>query len=124
MAGQEYHEDNGLGSPAPTGAEAEDLKWRFYDLDFSVRKSRRYHEKFCAFYGWWRDAVKVVTVIAGSGLFLLLIGDWKHTAEWLAAFVALWAMLDYLATPDKKAEKHCELNKRFIELGIRVQNAP
>jgi hypothetical protein len=95
----------------------------FLDLDFAVRRSRRYHEKLCAFYGGWRDAVKIVTVIAGSGLFLLVLGEHKLAAELLAGFVALWAMVDYLVAPDKKAEKHCDLCERFIQLAIDIEKS-
>ncbi|MGB9368461.1 MAG: hypothetical protein WCE79_20865 [Xanthobacteraceae bacterium] len=121
--GQADRQNDGLGPAAPGAAEAQELKDRFYDLDFSVQKSRRYHERFCAFYGGWRDWVKIITVVAGSGLFLFVLGGWKHTSEGLAAFVALWAMIDYLVAPDKKAEKHCELCEKFINLAIEIENA-
>ena len=111
--GQGPRENDGLGSTQ--AAEEVDLQDRFYDLDFSVRKSRRYHERLCAFYGGWRDWVKIITIFAGSGLFLLVLGDKKHAAEFLAAFVALWAVVDYLVAPDKKAER-----KIFFENACRV----
>jgi hypothetical protein len=104
--------------PAPA---QEGLSWDFYDLDFSVQKSRRYHEKLCAFYGVWRDWIKIVSVIAGSGIFvLLLVASASHFAEVVAAFVALWAILDYVIEPAKKAEKHCELGERFTDLAILI----
>jgi len=117
MAGQEPRND-GLGQAAT--AEEEGLKWAFYDLDFSVRKSLRYHEKLCAFYGVWRDWIKIVSVVAGSGVFLLLLASATHFAEVFAGFVALWAILDYIIQPDKKAEKHCDLGERFSDLAIKL----
>jgi hypothetical protein len=120
MAGQDQR-DNGLGS-AP--ATEEGLSWRIYDLDFAVHKCRRYHEKLCAFYSVWRDCVKIVTVAAGSGAAFLLFADAKPAAEAFASFVALWAALDYMVAPDKKAEKHSELRDRFIELAIKVRKMP
>lgn len=121
--GQGKHENDGLGSAPPDAAEAEDLGWRFYDLDFSVRKSRRYHEKLCAFYGVWRDWVKIVTVLAGCGAFFLIFADAKHAAEVFTAFVAAWAAVDYMVAPDKKAEKHRDLREEFIDLAKRIQTS-
>jgi hypothetical protein len=99
----------------------ETLEGQIYDLSFGVHKSRRYHEKLCAFYSGWRDWVKIVTVVTGSGLFLLLISDWQHVAEFVSAFIALWAMLDYLVAPDKKAERHADLYKRFTALAAKIE---
>jgi hypothetical protein len=116
MAGTD--QNNGLGQAE---AAQEGLTWDFYDLDFSVQRSRRYHEKLCAFYGVWRDWIKIVSVIAGSGIFvLLLVAKASHFAEVVAAFVALWAILDYVIEPAKKAEKHCELGERFTDLAILI----
>lgn len=120
MAGQEQRID-GLGQ---TEAAQERLKWDIYDLDFSVRKTRRYHEKLCSFYGVWRDWVKIVTIVSGSGLFFLLFAGAKHGAEFLAAFVAVWAAVDYMVGPDKKAEKHRELCEQFIELARKIEIMP
>jgi len=108
----------------PTETAEEALEGEIYDLAFAVHKSRRYHEKLCAFYGGWRDWVKIVTVVTGSGLFLLLLADWKHTAEIVSAFVALWAMLDYLVAPDKKAERHADLFRRFTALAAEIETMP
>jgi hypothetical protein len=105
MAGPNDQSD-GLGQAK---AAQEGLKWDFYDLDFSVQRSRRYHEKMCAFYGVWRDWIKIVSVVAGSGVFLLLLAKATHFAEVFAAFVALWAILDYVIKPAEKADKHCDL---------------
>jgi len=120
MARQD-HRKHGLGQAAPA---EERLKWDIYDLDFSVRKSRRYHERLCGFYGVWRDWVKIVTVVAGSGLFFLVFAGAKSAAEILAGFVALWAAVDYMVAPDKKAEKHRDLCERFIELAKQIETMP
>jgi hypothetical protein len=119
MAGQSEH-GNGLGQAE---APQEGLNGDFYDLDFSVQRSRRYHEKMCAFYGVWRDWIKIVSVIAGSGVFLLLLASATHFAEVVAAFVALWSILDYVINPAEKADKHCDLGKEFTELAIRLARA-
>jgi hypothetical protein len=126
VGSQGTSQDNGLGSSSADTAEAKDvdLQDRYYDLDFSVRKSRRYHEKLCAFYGVWRDWVKIVTVLAGSGAFFLIFADAKHAAEILAAFVAAWAAIDYMVAPDKKAEKHRELCEAFIDLAKQIETTP
>lgn len=121
MGGQGDHQDNGLGSAK---AAEEKLKLDIYDLDFSVRKSRRYHEKMRAFYGAWRDWVKIVTVLTSSGLFFLLLADAERVATLLAAFVAAWAVLDFILTPDKKAEQHRDLCERFIDLASKITKMP
>jgi hypothetical protein len=121
MGGEEDQRVNRLGQ---TQTAREGLKWEFYDLDFSVRKSRRYHEKLCSFYGVWRDWVKIVTVVTGSGLFFLLTADAKHGAEWLAAFVAAWAAVDYMVSPDRKADQHRELCEEFLSLAAKIERSP
>jgi hypothetical protein len=120
MAGQEQRE-HGLGSAE---AAQEGLKWNLYDLDFSVHKSRRYHEKLSTFYGVWSGAVKIVTLISGSGLWFLLFAGAQHTAEWLAAFIAVWAAVDYMVAPDKKAAKHRDLCEEFTDLAKKIVTAP
>ena len=109
-----------LGS---TEAAEEALTGRFYDLDFSIHKSRRYHEKLAAFYAAWRDRMRVVTVIAGSGAFFVVVNEYKHAAEVITAFVALWAILDIIIMPDKKHDKHNEFCKRFTALAAKIERA-
>ncbi|MBB1090026.1 hypothetical protein HUU61_01870 [Rhodopseudomonas palustris] len=120
MAGTDQR-DNGLGQ-AQTSAE-ERLAGEFYDLEFSVQKSRRYHEKLCAFYGVWRDWVKIVSVIVGSGVFILVAAEIKHWAELFAALVAMWAILDFMFSPDKRAEAHRALGERFTELAQKIHRS-
>lgn len=115
-------ENNGLG-PAAAATE-EGLTGEFYDLDFSVHRSRRYHEKLCAFYGVWRDWLKIISVVAGSGVFILLLAQASKVAELIAAFVAAWAILDYVIEPAKTADKHCDLGQKFTDLAIEIARAP
>lgn len=105
-------------------ANQEELKWQIYDLSFSVHKSRRYHEKLCAFYSRWRDLMKVVTVFSGSGAFFLIFAGADKLAGTLSAFIALWAILDIVIGPDKLAEKHADLQKRFTALAKRIAVMP
>ncbi|MGY3347147.1 MULTISPECIES: hypothetical protein [unclassified Bradyrhizobium] len=114
MAGS-IEQNDGLGQ-AETAQER--LNWDFYDLDFTVQRSRRYHEKLCGFYGVWRDWLKIVSVVAGSGVFVLLMASASHAAEIISAFVAAWAILDFIVEPTKKADQHCELGKKFTDLAI------
>lgn len=104
--------------------EREDLEDKFFDLSFSVHKSRRYHEKLNAFYGSWRDLAKIVTVIAGSGAFLVLLAGHEGWGQLIVAFVALWAVLDIVLIPDKKAELHKELRQGFTRLAGELETAP
>jgi len=114
-------EDDRLGS-ATTSAE-EELSNLFYDLDFSVHKSRRYHEKLAGFYGKWRDRIRIVTAIAGSGAFLIVVAKHQNAAEWITGFIALWAVLDIIIMPDKKHDLHNELCKLFISLAAKIQQS-
>jgi hypothetical protein len=110
--------DNGLGQAKAT----EEIDWEFYDLEFAVQRSRRYHEKLSAFYLAWRDRMRMVTAIAGSGAFILVVADSKWGVA-LSGFVALWAVLDIIVAPDKKAELHGDLCKKFVELARRMATA-
>jgi hypothetical protein len=117
--------DHRLGQTEPTDQAAQErLESEIYDLDFSVRKSRRYHEKLCAFYGAWRDWAKIVAVVASSGAAVLVFAEAKYAAELFVSIASLWAVIDYLATPDKMAQKHCELRDRFIELATKIELMP
>jgi len=120
MAGQE-NPSHGLG-PAPSAEER--LAGEFYDLDFSVHRSRRYHEKLARFYASWRDRFRIVTACAGSGAFLLIVRDFQVAAEFVTAFVALWAVVDIIVGPDKKHDLHNELCKRFTGLAAKIQQVP
>ncbi len=119
MEGQ-THPSHGLGQ---ADKAKEDLEQEFFSLDFSVHKSRRYHEKLAAFYGSWRDRMRVVTAIAGSGAFFIVVSGWQHTAEVITAFVALWALLDIIVMPDKKHDKHNELCRRFTSLAAKIRRS-
>lgn len=113
---------DGLGSTKTTvdhSAEAQEIIGEFHDLDFAVHRSRRYHDKLAAFYGAWRDWARIVTALAGSGAFVLVVAD-TVVGKWLAGFVALWAVLDIIAMPDKKAQAHSDLSKRFTSLAARI----
>ncbi len=113
--------DDGLGSAqAEASEEVTELEWEFYDLSFSVNKSRRYHERMCAFFGSWRDWMRIITAVAGSGAFLLVTAKVQGWAELLSAFVALWAVIDIIVAPDKKAEEHRKLCERFVRLAERL----
>jgi hypothetical protein len=65
-----------------------------------------------------------VTAIAGSGAFLLVVSDVGWFGEGLTGFVALWAVLDIIVSPDKKADLHSDLSKRFTELASQIETAP
>jgi hypothetical protein len=123
--GRQVEPSDRLG-PAEAGQEKgrEWLEGEFYDLDFSIQRSRRYHEKLSSFYGAWRDRMRVVTAIAGSGAFFVVVAKYQHTAEIVTAFVGLWAVLDIILMPDKKHDRHNELCKRFIGLASKLQQLP
>jgi hypothetical protein len=107
-----------LGQAATSEEEVND---QAFDLSFSVHKSRRYHEKLCGFYSWWRDSMKLVTAVSGSGVFVLLFASWTTLGTALSAFVALWAILDIVIGPDKKAELHKDFCQRFTELAAQME---
>ena len=120
MVGQSKHSD-GLGQAA---AAEEEMTLEFHHLNFAIQKSRRYHEKLSGFYGKWRDRMRVVTAVAGSGAFVVVVAQHQHAAEWITAFVALWAVLDIIIMPDKKHDLHNELSKRFTGLAAKIHQLP
>lgn len=68
--------------------------------------------------------MKIVTAIAGSGAFILVTADVEHWAAAAAAFIALWAVVDIIVSPDKRAETHKELGQRFVDLAARLAMSP
>jgi hypothetical protein len=115
------HDSHRLGQ-APPAEEA--LNWDFYDLDFSVHKSRRYHEKLSAFYAAWRDRMRITTAIAGSAAFFIVVAHEQTAAEVITAFIGLWAILDIIVMPDKKHDLHNSLCKRFTGLAAKIEQMP
>ncbi len=74
----------------------------------------------CSFYGAWRDWMRIITAIAGSGAFVLIKAKIEVWAELLSAFVALWAVVDIIVSPDKKGERHSRLCEQFTRLAERI----
>jgi hypothetical protein len=120
MPRQEPSEHHGLGQAEAT--EEEDIAESFYDLSFSAHKSRRYHERLASFYASWRNSARIVTAVSGSGAFLL-VSSGQPGAELASAFVALWGVMDIIMAPDKKADLHKELYRRFTVLARMVDSA-
>ncbi|HEY8335302.1 MAG TPA: hypothetical protein VIQ05_16030 [Tardiphaga sp.] len=96
----------------------------FEDLDFAIHRSRRYHEKLAAFFAAWRDRMRVVTAVAGSAAFFVVVGKYQHAAEVLTAFIGLWAILDIIIMPDKKHDAHNALSKQFTALAAKIESSP
>ncbi|UYN94906.1 MAG: hypothetical protein KIT25_23295 [Enhydrobacter sp.] len=126
MGTQEAGQRDGLGPTEAAKEERrrEDLEGGFYDLDFAAHRCRRYHEKLTVFYGAWRNAFRVVTVLAGSSAFFVVVAEFQSLAVFITAFVGLWAILDIVWMPDKKHDLHNELCKRFIGLAAKIERAP
>jgi hypothetical protein len=114
--------NNRLG-PTSSGSEEESIDDGFFDLSFSVHKSRRYHEYMCAFYTRLRNLGKIFTVIAGSGLFILLTQNFQILGAAIAAMLGLWGMIDIILAPDKLADQHRMLRDKFIELAREVDTS-
>lgn len=89
-----------------------------------MHKSRRYHEKLSAFFARWRDRSRILTVVFGSGAFLIVANGLGQIAVVASAVVALWAILDLVLMPDKKAETHTALSRRFTALAAEIATAP
>ncbi len=120
---RQSHKDDRLGSSSPASSQ-EEVDLELHHLEFAIQKTRRYHEKLSGFYGKWRDRMRVVTAVAGSGAFFIVVAKYQHAAEWITAFVALWAVLDIIIMPDKKHDLHNDLCKRFTALAAKTHQLP
>lgn len=107
----------------PTPPPEEALEWRFYDLSFSVHKTCRYHDKMRSFYRACTTFTKVVTIVSGSGIFLLLLGDFERTAQFASASIALIAVLDLVFSPDRLAQEHQARYRDFTTLARDLEAA-
>lgn len=67
--------------------------------------------------------MRVVTVISGSGAFFVVFADLR-IGVYLTGFIAVWAVLDFVLTPDKKADLHRDLGRRFTALAQKIATAP
>jgi hypothetical protein len=75
-------------------------------------------------YGAWRNRFRIVTVLAGSGAFFVVVAQEQRLAEIITAFVGTWAILDIIFMPDKKHELHADLCQEFTGLAAEIQKKP
>ena len=68
--------------------------------------------------------MKIFTAILGSGAFVLVTAKIEVWASVISAFVALWAVLDIIVSPDKKSDLHKILCEQFVELACRIAESP
>ena len=92
----------------------------YYDVCFSVEKSRRYHAKMQAFYDWSYNLTRAATALTGTASFFVLLAKGTEIAKYLTAVVAAAAGLDSVFRFNRKARTHEALCRRFTELSSKI----
>ncbi|MCK1693844.1 hypothetical protein [Bradyrhizobium sp. 144] len=92
----------------------------YYDVCFSVEKSRRYHAKMQAYYDWCYNLTRAATALTGTASFFTLLAGGTEIAKYLTAIVAAAASLDSVFRFNRKARVHEGLSRRFTELSAKI----
>ena len=82
---------------------------------FGVRRSVRYHRHRQAFFDALNDAALFVTAVAGSAACAAAFATLGWTAA-AAAVAALASAFNLVIAPSRRARRHDDLARRFIEL--------
>ncbi|MEC5293453.1 MULTISPECIES: hypothetical protein [unclassified Aurantimonas] len=96
----------------------------YFDADFSVHKSRRYHAKFRAFYLALSNGTKVASAVSSTSAFAFLLSGKPEVATWLAAVVGIVSTFDLVLQFDAKARLHDKLCQGFTTLAARIVVLP
>lgn len=92
----------------------------YYDVCFSIEKSRRYHQKMQAFYDWIYNLTRAATALTGTASFFVLLAKGTEIAKYLTGIVAIAATLDSIFRFNRKARAHEALCRRFTDLSSKI----
>ena len=96
----------------------------YFDADFSVQKSRRYHAKLRAFYLALSNGTKVASAVSATSAFAFLLSGKPEIATWLAAVIGIVSTFDLVLQFDAKGRLHDDLCKGFTALAAKIVVLP
>jgi hypothetical protein len=100
------------------------LEQRWYELDFSVSRSLRYHAKRRRFFETWLQIIRVITAFAGAGTVATLFGDKASgTTAIFGAVVAAAAAIDLVFEFARRSMIYDHLYRCFADLGAEIAEA-
>ncbi|MGH7054194.1 MAG: hypothetical protein ACREFA_10305, partial [Stellaceae bacterium] len=96
-----------------------------WDLDFSIKKSIRYHARRRASFERLDNAANVIVAIFGASAFAALMGDPAALAsKILTAMVTAMALADVILAFGSRARTYADLYRKFSDLAIEISQIP
>lgn len=92
----------------------------YYNISFSIGKSRRYHAKMADFYRLCHHTVVASSALTGTSAFVALFSGNPEIAQWLTGVVACASTLDLVFAFSERADKQENLRRGFTELAARM----
>ncbi len=105
------------------GSEAARNVPDFYQLDFAVNRSLRYHSSRRRFFEWLHNTAMFLTTVSGSGAVVSAFAEAGWGTKVFSAIVALAAGLDGAFGFSKKARRYDSLYRRFADLAAKLDGA-
>ncbi len=106
--------------PDQAASEENDLEDRWYQLEFIIARSLRYHAKRRAFFERCNQMTRALSAIFSAGAIISVV---KHS-EWATiasgAIVGIANALDLVFDFSKRAMVYDDLYRRFADLGIKL----
>ena len=89
----------------------------FSILLFSIKISSRYHRSRERFWDGWSDIFSIVSVVSGTGAFASVLAELPSQYALSFSFtVALVQAFQLILVPSKKARRHSDLARQFLNL--------
>jgi len=93
------------------------LEDKIDNLDYSVEKSIRYHQRRRNFFDWVNRLSMFALIICGSATFAKYLGF----VEYYAAAITIIAAFNLVWAPSHKSRDHEILFKRFSNLAVQIR---
>lgn len=128
--GQEHPRESRTGSgvdiagPDATASDEEirELEGRWYQLDFAVGRSLRYHAKRRAFFEHCNHWTRAISAIAGFGTVAMVIQGFHWATITAGTIVGIATALDLVFDYSKRTMAYDDLYRRFADLGIKISD--
>ncbi|MDR7119025.1 hypothetical protein [Caulobacter sp. BE254] len=98
----------------------------YFQIRFSIGRSRRYHSMMRDFYRRLADLVTAIGAVSGTSAFVALFLSDRSSllAKWLTGVIATASILNLVFGFGKKADLHDKLCKDFTKLASEMISLP
>lgn len=100
-----------------------DIESKKWDLEFSTRRSCRYHSRRKGYFEFLHKISTFLIIVLSSGSFLSIYSQTYIQPAWIALVITLIATGDLVIGFSSMANKHEMLYRKFNELLIEIDTA-